>query len=153
MKIFKLIFFFLILNFSALAIGIWLMNNGSTSEWYDNLVKAPWEPEGWVFGFAWTFLMICFAVYLAKLSTITNSKKIIAAVLVQYFLNIIWNYIFFNQHEIILGLIDISLLTFIVTFILFKNLPIMKYYSILILPYFMWLLIATSLNLYIAIYN
>ena len=153
MKIFKLIFFFLILNFSALAIGIWLMNNGSTSEWYDNLVKAPWEPEGWVFGFAWTFLMICFAVYLAKLSTITNSKKIIAAVLVQYFLNIIWNYIFFNQHEIILGLIDISLLTFIVTFILFKNLPIMKYYSILILPYFIWLLIATSLNLYIAIYN
>ena len=153
MKIFKLIFFFLILNFSALAIGIWLMNTGSTSEWYDNLVKAPWEPEGWVFGFAWTFLMICFAVYLAKLSTITNSKKIIAAVLVQYFLNIIWNYIFFNQHEIILGLIDISLLTFIVTFILFKNLPIMKYYSILILPYFMWLLIATSLNLYIAIYN
>jgi len=153
MKIFKLIFFFLILNFSALAIGIWLMNNGSTSEWYDNLIKAPWEPDGWVFGFAWTFLMICFAVYLAKLSTITNSKKIIAAVLVQYFLNIIWNYIFFNQHEIILGLIDISLLTFIVTFILFKNLPIMKYYSILILPYFMWLLIATSLNLYIAIYN
>ena len=153
MKIFKLIFFFLILNFSALAIGIWLMNNGSTSDWYISLVRAPWEPDGWVFGFAWTFLMICFAVYLAKLSTITNSKKIIAAVLVQYFLNIIWNYIFFNQHEIILGLIDISLLTFIVTFILFKNLPIMKYYSILILPYFMWLLIATSLNLYIAIYN
>ena len=57
MKIFKLIFFFLILNFSALAIGIWLMNNGSTSEWYDNLIKAPWEPDGWVFGFAWTFLM------------------------------------------------------------------------------------------------
>jgi len=153
MKIIKLIFFFLIVNFSALAIGVWLMNNGSTSEWYNNLVKAPWEPDGWVFGFAWTFLMICFAVYLAKLSTITNSKKIIAAVLVQYFLNIIWNYIFFNQHEIILGLIDISLLTFIVTFILFKNLPIMKYYSILILPYFIWLLIATSLNLYIAIYN
>jgi len=153
MKIIKLIFFFLIVNFSALAIGVWLMNNGSTSEWYNNLVKAPWEPDGWVFGFAWTFLMICFAVYLAKLSTITNSKKIIAAVLIQYFLNIIWNYIFFNQHEIILGLIDISLLTFIVTFILFKNLPIMKYYSILILPYFMWLLIATSLNLYIAIYN
>jgi benzodiazapine receptor len=153
MKIFKLIFFYLIVNFSALVIGIWLMNNGSTSDWYISLVRAPWEPDGWVFGFAWTFLMICFAVYLAKLSTLTNSRKIIAAVLVQYFLNIIWNYLFFNQHDIILGLIDISLLTFVVTFILFKNLPTMKYYSILILPYFIWLLIATSLNLYIAIYN
>jgi|TARA_B110000211_G_C14041747_1_gene537100 tryptophan-rich sensory protein len=129
------------------------MNNGATSDWYLNLIKAPWTPAGWVFGFAWTFLMICFAVYLAKLSQINNSKKLIAIVLVQYFLNIIWNYLFFNQQEIILGLIDISLLTLTVTFILFKYLPVMKYYSLLILPYLIWLLIATSLNLYIAIYN
>tara|TARA_B110000858_G_scaffold123644_1_gene141001 strand:+ start:1203 stop:1667 length:465 start_codon:yes stop_codon:yes gene_type:complete len=145
---------FLFINFIlVLYVGNLLMNNGATSDWYLNLIKAPWTPAGWVFGFAWTFLMICFAVYLAKLSQINNSKKLIAIVLVQYFLNIIWNYLFFNQQEIILGLIDISLLTLTVTFILFKYLPVMKYYSLLILPYLIWLLIATSLNLYIAIYN
>tara|TARA_B110000305_G_scaffold44039_1_gene46328 strand:- start:123 stop:620 length:498 start_codon:yes stop_codon:yes gene_type:complete len=145
---------FLFINFVlVLYVGNVLMDNGATSEWYLNLQKAPWTPDGWVFGFAWTFLMICFAVYLAKLSQMSNSKKLIVLVIVQYILNIIWNYIFFNQQEIILGLIDILLLTFIVAFILFKYLPIMKSYSILILPYFIWLLIATSLNLYIAIYN
>ena len=145
---------FLFINFIlVLYVGNLLMNNGATSDWYLNLIKAPWTPAGWVFGFAWTFLMICFAVYLAKLSQINNSKKLIAIVLVQYFLNIIWNYLFFNQQEIILGLIDISLLTLTVAFILFKYLPVMKYYSLLILPYLIWLLIATSLNLYIAIYN
>ena len=135
---------FLFINFIlVLYVGNLLMNNGATSDWYLNLIKAPWTPAGWVFGFAWTFLMICFAVYLAKLSQINNSKKLIAIVLVQYFLNIIWNYLFFNQQEIILGLIDISLLTLTVTFILFKYLPVMKYYSLLILPYLIWLLIAT----------
>lgn len=129
------------------------MGEGASSNWYKNLSKAPWSPMGWVFGFAWTFLMTCFAIYLAKLSVMVNSSKLISIVLIQYFLNLIWNFIFFNKQEIILGLIDIILLTIVVVFIFIKNIPIMKKYSLLILPYILWLLIATSLNLYIAIYN
>ena len=129
------------------------MGEGASSSWYKNLSKAPWTPMGWVFGFAWTFLMTCFAIYLAKLSVLVNSSKLISIVLIQYFLNLIWNFIFFNKQEIILGLIDIILLTIVVVFIFIKNIPIMKKYSLLILPYILWLLIATSLNLYIAIYN
>ena len=129
------------------------MGEGASSSWYKNLSKAPWTPMGWVFGFAWTFLMTCFAIYLAKLSALVNSSKLISIVLIQYFLNLIWNFIFFNKQEIILGLIDIILLTIVVVFIFIKNIPIMKKYSLLILPYILWLLIATSLNLYIAIYN
>ena len=129
------------------------MGEGASSNWYRNLSKAPWTPMGWVFGSAWTFLMTCFAIYLAKLSVLVNSSKLISIVLIQYFLNLIWNFIFFNKQEIILGLIDIILLTIVVVFIFIKNIPIMKKYSLLILPYVLWLLIATSLNLYIAIYN
>ena len=129
------------------------MGEGASSDWYKNLSKAPWTPMGWVFGFAWTFLMTCFAIYLAKLSVLVNSSKLISIVLIQYFLNLIWNFIFFNKQEIILGLIDIILLTIVVVFIFIKNIYIMKKYSLLILPYILWLLIATSLNLYIAIYN
>jgi tryptophan-rich sensory protein len=94
------------------------MGDGASSEWYKDLITAPWTPEGWVFGFAWTFLMTCFAAYLAKLSTLENSPKLISILLIQYFLNLIWNFIFFNQQEIIFGLIDIILLTIVVAFIL-----------------------------------
>ena len=130
------------------------MGEGASSNWYENLNKAPWTPKGWVFGFAWTFLMTCFAIYLAKLSTLVNSSKLIFIVLIQYFLNFIWNFIFFNQQEIILGLIDIILLTSSGSFYIFKKrISVMKRYSLFIVPYILWLLIATSLNLYIAIYN
>ena len=153
MKLLIRFLLFLLINFSILYAGSLLMGDGASSEWYKNLIKAPWTPTGWVFGFAWTFLMTSFAGYLAKLSTLVNSSKLISIILIQYFLNLIWNFIFFNQQEIIFGLIDIILLTIVVAFILIKNTSVMKKYSIFILPYFLWLLIATSLNLYIVIYN
>ena len=153
MKLLFRFLLFLLINFSILYAGSLLMGDGSSSDWYKNLIKAPWTPKGWVFGFAWTFLMTCFAIYVAKLSVLVNSSKLISIVVIQYFLNLIWNFIFFNQQEIILGLIDIILLTIVVVFIFIKNISIMKKYSLLILPYIIWLLIATSLNLYIAIYN
>jgi len=153
MKLIPRFLLFLLINFSILYTGSLLMGEGASSNWYENLNKAPWTPKGWVFGFAWMFLMTCFAIYLAKLSTLVNSSKLIFIVLIQYFLNLIWNFIFFNQQEIILGLIDIILLTVVVVFIFIKNTSVMKRYSLFILPYILWLLIATSLNLYIAIYN
>ena len=153
MKLTPRFLLFILINFSILYTGSLLMGEGASSNWYENLNKAPWTPKGWVFGFAWTFLMTCFAIYLSKLSTLVNSSKLIFIVLIQYFLNLIWNFIFFNQQEIILALIDIILLTVVVVFIFIKNTSVMKRYSLFILPYILWLLIATSLNLYIVIYN
>ncbi|MEM6378823.1 MAG: TspO/MBR family protein, partial [Bacteroidota bacterium] len=50
---------FLILNFVALGIGGFFTGPGTSSEWYNNLNQAPWTPPGWVFGAAWTTIMIC----------------------------------------------------------------------------------------------
>ncbi|MDC6468346.1 tryptophan-rich sensory protein, partial [Flavobacteriaceae bacterium] len=78
MKLLKISIFFLVLNFSALAIGSWLMNNGPMTNWYVNLNQAPWTPPGWVFGIAWTTIMICFSVYMAYLFIeISNSSLIL----------------------------------------------------------------------------
>ena len=52
MKLIKSIIYFLIINFSTLSIGSWLMNNGLRTEWYTSLNQAPWTPAGWVFGVA-----------------------------------------------------------------------------------------------------
>ena len=65
MKRIALLVFFLLVNFGGLAIGNWLMNSGPSSTWYLELNKAPWTPPGWVFGAAWTLIMICFSIYLA----------------------------------------------------------------------------------------
>ena len=145
---------FLILNFTALAFGGLFTSKGVPSEWYLSLLKAPLTPPGCVFCFAWSIIMICYAFYMGFLYN-TNSKKttIIISYVLQLFLNISWNPVFFKFHYVLLGFIVISLLTITVIFKLFFFYKAIKLKSVLILPYIFWLIIATSLNGYILIYN
>lgn len=153
MKQFKITIVFLIINFGGLAIGSWLMENGPMSNWYTNLNQAPWTPPGWVFGAAWTIIMICFSIYLGKLFIIENTQKIRIIFFFQFVLNVSWNYIFFNQHLVLLGLISITLLTSLLFYYFFKLSNKVGTYKYLLLPYMIWLCIATSLNLYILVHN
>ncbi len=149
----KFTILFLIINFGGLAIGNWFMNNGPISEWYLNLNKAPWTPPGWVFGVAWTIIMICFSVYLGKLFLEQDNSKNRIVFFIQFLLNVSWNYIFFNQQWVLFGLLNITLLTSLIFIYFFKLSNKVKNYKYLLLPYMIWLSIATSLNLYILIHN
>ncbi|WP_117880597.1 TspO/MBR family protein [Aureibaculum luteum] len=149
MKFNILVVIFLVINFGALAIGSWLMNNGPQTEWYIGLNKAPWTPPGWVFGAAWTIIMICFSIYMAQLYTNENTGKVIILFIFQVVLNVSWNYVFFNQHAVSLALIIISLLTILIFYFLIAYYSKLQLISLLLLPYVIWLAIATSLNYYI----
>jgi benzodiazapine receptor len=153
MKQLQLTFLFLVVNFAGLAIGSWSMNNGPISDWYINLNQAPWTPPGIVFGIAWTLIMVCFSIYLGKLFSEGNSKKKTLIFLFQFTLNVSWNFIFFNQHLVLLGLITIIFLTSTLFIYFFKFSNNLGNYSYLLLPYMIWLCIATSLNLYILVNN
>ncbi|WP_298766002.1 TspO/MBR family protein [uncultured Polaribacter sp.] len=153
MKQLKLTILFLIINFSSLAIGNWFMQNGPISNWHVALNKAPWTPPGIVFGIAWSLIMICFSFYLGKLFTQKNTAKNRILFYFQFTLNVSWNFIFFNQQQVFLGLVCISLLTVLLFLYFFKFSKQLKNYKYLLVPYMVWLCIATSLNLYIFIYN
>ena len=153
MTIFKFFIFFLVLNFGALFLGSWLMNSGPTSEWYLTLNKAPWTPPGWVFGAAWFTIMFCFSIYLAYLFRDNVSRFLIILYTFQLFFNVIWNYVFFNKHMIGLGLLVIVLLTLLVFFFFFSFKTTPSQVKYLLLPYMVWLCLATSLNTYILLKN
>ena len=146
---------FLLLNFVALGIGGIFTGKGVPSEWYQNLLKAPWTPPGWVFGAAWTLVMICFAPFMAKLSL--SYKQGLNGVLflygLQWILNVAWNPIFFQLQYTALGLITISSLLLLVLYFLLGYRTELKGWSLLALPYALWLFIATSLNAYIVLKN
>ena len=145
--------FFLIINFSALYLGMLLSGEGGASEWYYNLIRAPWEPSGWVFGAAWTTIMICLAFYMSISWNYVYKTKLIMLYIAQLILNISWSPIFFNFHYIFLGLITILSLTFLIGYILYSFWREVKLNSVFILPYLIWLIIATSLNGYIFLNN
>lgn len=148
------IIIFLTLNFGALAIGGIFTSKGVPSEWYTGIAKAPWTPPGWVFGVAWTTIMICFGIYMAYAwPVIENKKLLIGLYAAQWILNVGWNPTFFYYNNVLAGLFVISMLTALIAFILFFYWSELKLKSTLIAPYLIWLVIATSLNGYILLKN
>ena len=97
--------------------------------------------------------MLSFSIYMAYLYIMLPISKVKTLFIVQFVLNVGWNFVFFNQHLIALGLLVIIALLYIVTslFLTYRKQTGLK--SILILPYVLWLLIACSLNFYIFLYN
>lgn len=147
---------FLVINFAALGIGGFLIGNPGSNIWYQSLNKAPWTPPGWVFGAAWFTIMLCFSFYMFYTSNnlspdFKNTFYVLFAV--QFVLNVLWNPVFFKWHFVLGGLIMIVMLTVLVgwfTYYGFKNYGLV---GLWIMPYFVWLIIATSLNAYILIKN
>jgi tryptophan-rich sensory protein len=147
---------FLLLNFGALAIGSIFTKSGVSSDWYSSLSKAPWTPPGYIFGIAWTFIMICFSFFMAKIYGSAKGeirKKIVIAYTIQWILNVLWNPLFFYLHKTEIALIDISLLFLVVTYFMYTGYKQIQLFVVFVLPYFLWLLIATSLNGYIVLNN
>jgi tryptophan-rich sensory protein len=145
---------FLIINFGALAIGGFFTGKGVPSDWYAELNKAPWTPPGWVFGFAWTTIMIFFSFYMAYLWPVTENKNLLLILfIIQWILNVSWNPSFFYYNNILVGMVIICCLTALVGFLLILYSTDLKFKTLFILPYFIWLLIATSLNGYILVNN
>lgn len=140
---------FLVLNFTALGIGGLFTGPGVASDWYQTMAKAPWTPPGWVFGAAWTSIMICFSFYMTILSgKLKDSKSWILLFPIQWFLNVSWNPVFFHYQQMEIALILIISLTVVVGIFFFKYWKDLKLASLLVLPYLLWLIIATSLNAY-----
>ena len=151
--IYRLILF-LALNFGALAIGGSFTGEGVPSEWYVSLNKAPWTPPGWVFGAAWTTIMLCFSIYLALLwPKLENQKLFILVFAIQWILNVAWNPVFFHFQAVGPALILISALTLLIAYFIYQYRLEMIWRALLLLPYLIWLLIATSLNAYILLNN
>ena len=152
-KIGYLLFVLIVLNFGALALGSFLMGRGPMDIWYQSLNKAPWTPPGWVFGAAWFTIMLCLSIALANHFSRKKDRTLVIVYSIHLVLNITWNYLFFNQHLMLLGLIEILLLTCFVGYMMFYLGKERKLNGFLLSPYFIWLCIASSLNMCALIHN
>lgn len=150
----KHLLLFLALNFGALLLGGVLMNGEVTGDWYLSLNKAPWTPPGWVFGAAWTTIMVSFSIYMMLSWNRTQSKrKLVVLFGIQWLLNVFWNPVFFALHHVAPSLVMIIALTVLVGYFLIGYVNELSWRVLFVAPYFAWLLIATSLNAYVLFYN
>lgn len=139
---------FIILCFIVEVIGgFWTKQTVST--WYPTLIKPSWTPPDWIFGPVWSCLYIMIAVsgwliYRAEHS----AKRTIALILYgsQLALNFIWSFLFFSLRSPGLGLIDISLLFLLISLTIIQAWAVRPLSSLLLIPYLLWIMYATSLN-------
>jgi len=144
----RLILFF-ILNFGALSLGSYLMGEGPLGSWYTNLNKAPWTPPGWVFGAAWTLIMVCFSLFMNKAVQVESLRNTILWIYaIQLVFNIAWNPLFFDLHWMGWALVEIIILVFIVGAMALIAKPHLPKVTWLLTPYVVWLCIAITLNAY-----
>ena len=130
------------------AMGV-LSNSGFGNAWYDGLAKPAFQPPGWAFGAAWTALYTMLGIAIAAIlnEPFSNQRQLaIALFAAQMTLNFAWSPIFFKFRMIDLALIVIiaMLVLAAVTANLFRRLrPVAGW---LMLPYLLWLCLATTLN-------
>ncbi|WP_414468367.1 TspO/MBR family protein [Methanobacterium sp. ACI-7] len=123
---------------------------GSIPGFFDVLNKPSWTPPAWVFGPVWTTLytLMGIALFLIWRKGLYRRDVKIAIIVfaVQLILNFFWTIIFFGFRSITGGLIEIIFLwvAILINIILFYR--ISKAAGLLLVPYIIWVTIASYLN-------
>lgn len=120
----------------------------SDSEWYDSLQKPFWQPPGFVFGAIWpynfTVLILATWVVATRLSTVHHWVWL-ASLTLSVAAALTWAQLFYGPHAFLasgLALLAASLLTVPLLVLSFRASHALGF---AVLPYQVWLLLATSL--------
>jgi translocator protein len=129
----------------------------SISSWYSMLAKPSWTPPNWLFAPVWVTLYALMGVSLFLVFKVRKPKKLkiqgISVFGVQLVANVLWSMLFFGYRQVGWGFVEIVFLwgSIIATMFLFWR--ISRTSSLVLVPYLVWVSIASGLNLSILILN
>ncbi len=140
--------------FCFLAVGVTALSGAlfKPGAWYASLVKPFWTPPNLVFPIAWTVLYLMIAV--AGVLLFEGSVRILKQLWVlQLALNGFWSWLFFGQHWVLLGMLDMVLLLVTIAWLAVLAFSRNLVAAWLLVPYLAWVAYASTLNLGIYILN
>jgi len=127
------------------------------SSWYSTLSKPWWSPPNWLFGPIWTtlYVLMGIALFLVWREGIHRRDVRFAILIfgVQLVLSLIWSVVFFSLHALfgsfaIVMLLWLAILANIIAFLI-----ISKWAGFLLVPYIIWVSIASYLNYSVYLLN
>lgn len=125
--------------------------------WYAALNKPAFTPPSWVFGPIWTvlFILMGISLFLVLREGWVRSDVRTGTVLfgVQLFLNVLWSFLFFGLRMPLYGLAGIIVLWLAILITIVRFWRISRPAAILLVPYLIWVSIATALNYSIYVLN
>ena len=129
----------------AFGSGFWV---SSSPGWYASLNRPPWQPPAFIFGLIWPYNFIMLGVAAFNVAQSLNRIQTISW-LTLFALSItaalIWAYQFYVPHNLTFAAIALgvaALLTIPVLYLTFKASLLV---GILLIPYQLWVVIATTL--------
>ena len=117
------------------------------NSWYQSIEKSSLTPAPYVFGIVWPILYLSMGVV-----SYYKSSKIYYLYLFQLLLNGSWSWLFFYFNLPLIALIDIYLLI-VINCLIQQKLITNKVLFFIYLPYLLWILYASYLNLIIVLLN
>jgi tryptophan-rich sensory protein len=122
---------------------------------YTTLNTPPLSPPGWLFPVVWTVLYTLMGISAAIIYTSNDvdSKSALTVYAAQLIVNFFWSLIFFNMRAFLFAFVWILLLDLLVIIMIMKFYRISPISAYLQIPYLVWILFASYLNLGIFLLN
>ena len=121
---------------------------------YGDMVKPPLSPPSYIFPIVWTILYILMGIsYFIATKDNENDKELNQIYILQLLVNFFWPIIFFVLKMYFTAFFWIILLLILVIIMIKELLKNNKISGCLQIPYFIWLLFATNLNIGIFLLN
>lgn len=152
--------------FLAIAFGVAALGSLATFQnvegWYADADKAFWTPPNIVFGPVWTVLytLMSVAAWLVWREPASRERtRALAVYIGQLALNAIWTPVFFGLYPVMgvtalwIALAIIVALDVMVLVTMLRFWPVRRAAAVLLIPYWAWVLYATTLNAALALMN
>ena len=152
---------FIAISFGVAALGS-IATATNVDGWYADAEKASWNPPNFLFGPVWTLLytamsVAAWLVWLRRREL--DVRPALATYIVQLVLNAIWTPVFFGLYPFIgapalwIALVIIAALDVAVLVTMIRFWRVRRASAWLLVPYWAWVLFATTLNAALAVLN
>ena len=128
---------------------------GNSFSFYEELIKPPLSPPGWLFPVMWAILYALMGISAFMIYTSDSKERCKALIIygIQLFLNFMWSIVFFRFKMIGLSVAVILTLLALIIVMMIKFYRIRSVSAYLNIPYLMWIIFASYLNIGILLLN
>jgi translocator protein len=130
----------------TMGLGGWLTDVGP---WYRSLKTPAWKPPDWAFGPIWTTIIIATtiaAVMTWKSATPAQQPLVLTLFLLNAALNVFWNILYFTFRRPDWALLEVVVFWLSIAALIYVVWPINQTAGLLLVPYLVWVTIASVLN-------
>jgi benzodiazapine receptor len=133
-----------------------LVTTPAISTWYATLNKPWFTPPSWIFGPVWItlYILMGLALFLVWRSPRSRTRDIgIALFTAQLAVNLFWSFAFFGLENTLYGVFTIIPLWILIAATIYQFYKVSKGAAYLMVPYILWVSIATALNTAVYLLN